>query len=88
MALQLISYRPVLDAYDRALLVDRLRGTLPVLLACGHDGTEQPEGSVPESASSSLRNAIFSQPATSMTPTSPEWRRSCYGNIRARRPTS
>jgi N-formylglutamate amidohydrolase len=44
MAPQLISYRPVLEAYDRALLVDRLRGTLPVLLACGHDGTEQPEG--------------------------------------------
>jgi N-formylglutamate amidohydrolase len=44
MAPQFISYRPVLEAYDRALLVDRLRGTLPVLLACGHDGTEQPEG--------------------------------------------
>ncbi len=31
-------------SYESALLVDRLRGTLPVLLACGHDGTEQPEG--------------------------------------------
>ena len=44
MAWHSIPYRPVLEAYDRALLVDRLRGTLPVLLACGHDGTEQPEG--------------------------------------------
>jgi N-formylglutamate amidohydrolase len=31
-------------SYESALLVDRLHGTLPVLLACGHDGTEQPEG--------------------------------------------
>ena len=31
-------------SYQSALLVDRLRGTLPVLLACGHDGAEQPEG--------------------------------------------
>jgi N-formylglutamate amidohydrolase len=31
-------------SYDTLLLVERLRGTLPVLLACGHDGTRQPEG--------------------------------------------
>jgi N-formylglutamate amidohydrolase len=30
--------------YESVLLVDRLRGTLPVLLACGHDGAKQPEG--------------------------------------------
>jgi N-formylglutamate amidohydrolase len=30
--------------YTRTLLVDRLRGTLPVLLACGHDGAERPDG--------------------------------------------
>jgi N-formylglutamate amidohydrolase len=33
--------------YTRTVLVDRLRGTLPVLLACGHDGAERP-GGVPE----------------------------------------
>jgi N-formylglutamate amidohydrolase len=33
-----------IQSYESVLLVDRLRGTLPVLLACGHDGTEQPEG--------------------------------------------
>jgi N-formylglutamate amidohydrolase len=32
------------QSYDSARLVDRLRGTLPVLLACAHDGTEQPAG--------------------------------------------
>jgi N-formylglutamate amidohydrolase len=32
------------QSYESVLLVDRLRGTLPVLLACGHDGSEQPEG--------------------------------------------
>jgi N-formylglutamate amidohydrolase len=32
------------QSYESALLVDRLRGTLPVLLACGHDRTEQPDG--------------------------------------------
>jgi N-formylglutamate amidohydrolase len=31
-------------SYESVLLVDRLHGTLPVLLACGHDGTEKPEG--------------------------------------------
>ena len=31
-------------SYDTLLLVERLRGTLPVLLACGHDGARQPEG--------------------------------------------
>jgi N-formylglutamate amidohydrolase len=31
-------------AYDRVLLVDRHRGTLPVVLACSHDGTAQPPG--------------------------------------------
>jgi N-formylglutamate amidohydrolase len=31
-------------AYESVLLVERLRGTLPVVLACGHDGDEQPEG--------------------------------------------
>jgi N-formylglutamate amidohydrolase len=31
-------------AYQSVLLVERLRGTLPVVLACGHDGAEQPEG--------------------------------------------
>ena len=30
-------------SYESVLLVDRLQGTLPVLLACGHDGTEKPE---------------------------------------------
>ena len=34
-------------AYTRTLLVNRHRGTLPVLLACGHDGAEQPPG-IPE----------------------------------------
>jgi N-formylglutamate amidohydrolase len=32
------------QSYESVLLVDRLRGTLPVLLACGHDGTKKPEG--------------------------------------------
>ena len=32
------------SSYDTLLLVERLRGTLPVLLACGHDGAQQPEG--------------------------------------------
>ena len=32
------------QSYESALLVDRLRGTLPVLLACSHDGTKQPGG--------------------------------------------
>lgn len=32
------------QSYESTLLVDRLRGTLPVLLACGHDGTERPPG--------------------------------------------
>jgi len=31
-------------SYESVLLVDRLHGTLPVLLACGHDGTKRPEG--------------------------------------------
>jgi N-formylglutamate amidohydrolase len=31
-------------SYENVLLVDRLHGTLPVLLACGHDGAKQPEG--------------------------------------------
>jgi N-formylglutamate amidohydrolase len=44
MAGQSNPHRHAFEAYDRALLVDRLRGTLPVLLACAHDGTEQPEG--------------------------------------------
>src|SRR5215213_4507627 len=35
--------------YESALLVDRLRGTLPMLLACGHDGTEQPAEVPPRS---------------------------------------
>lgn len=30
--------------YETVLLVERLRGTLPVLLACGHDGIERPDG--------------------------------------------
>jgi N-formylglutamate amidohydrolase len=42
--------------YDRALLVDRHRGTLPVLLACSHDGTEQPPG-VPERSGKGLPTA-------------------------------
>jgi N-formylglutamate amidohydrolase len=33
--------------YENVRLVDRHRGTLPVLLACGHDGTEQPAGVLP-----------------------------------------
>ena len=32
------------QTYESVLLVDRLHGTLPVLLACGHDGTEKPGG--------------------------------------------
>lgn len=32
------------QSYESVLLVDRLRGTLPILLACGHDGARQPEG--------------------------------------------
>jgi N-formylglutamate amidohydrolase len=44
MAGQSNPLRLAFEAYDRAFLVDRLRGTLPVLLACAHDGTEQPEG--------------------------------------------
>ncbi|MDF2461724.1 MAG: hypothetical protein K0S68_1127 [Candidatus Saccharibacteria bacterium] len=37
-------------SYANVLMVDRLRGTLPVLLACGHDGIEQPAGVPPRSA--------------------------------------
>lgn len=40
-------------SYESVLLIDRLRGTLPVLLACGHDGAEQPEG-VPERSGAGL----------------------------------
>ena len=31
-------------AYESVRLVDCLRGTLPVVLACGHDGAKPPEG--------------------------------------------
>ena len=47
MARQSMPYRHAFEVYDRVLLVDRLRGTLPLLLACVHDGTEQPDGVCP-----------------------------------------
>ena len=46
-------------SYENALLVDRLRGTLPVLLACGHDGTEQPEGVPPRSGKDLPASCLF-----------------------------
>jgi N-formylglutamate amidohydrolase len=46
-------------SYESALLVDRLRGTLPLLLACGHDGANQPEGVPPRSGHGLPANCAF-----------------------------
>jgi N-formylglutamate amidohydrolase len=45
--------------YTRTLLVDRRRGTLPVLLACGHDGAEQPDGVVARSGAGLPASCAF-----------------------------
>jgi hypothetical protein len=69
MRRQSTRYRHAFETYDRALLVDRLRGTLPVLLACPHDGTVQPEGVRARKREHFPAGAILSHPATSMSPT-------------------
>jgi N-formylglutamate amidohydrolase len=48
------------QSYESVLLVDRLHGTLPVLLACGHDGAEQPEGVPARSGEGLPANCAFS----------------------------
>jgi N-formylglutamate amidohydrolase len=69
--------------YENALLVDRLCGTLPVLLACGHDGTEQPAGVPPRSGEEVPASCAFNpsrdREAASLTRTMAEQLRTRTG---------
>jgi len=74
-------------SYENAFLVDRLRGTLPVLLACGHDGTEQPEGVPPRSGKDLPANCLFNTSRDRDPPASPVPWPSNFGREQVRCPT-